>query len=311
MCDIDNTVSVVIIEFNKTICQCHVGYYGNQCENTQRWYRPIMITIYIIELIVMIFNMIWIALYLHYLKRKGPIVMNLSTVGLLLVMIGIILRTIYLVTPSRSVWGMSESSAMTLMSVALVYSVLSLWATAGLLIIGFWAVTLTRTLSTTIRRQTIIFVSILSGIVFVLSTTGMIVIIIGSTIVGSFLVIIPIATMIITLITYTVKISRNHSELSLKNKERKLWIQKSAIALSVSWSIYFLTLVAFPIFNTLRINNFLIILSATFRLVECGVSISLLSLFDVRFRALRRQMPLLVTTQTTEQTSKSRNTSNK
>lgn len=247
-----------------------------------------MMTIYLIELLMMILAFGWSLIHLNNLRKKGRLTINLSTIGIGISSLGYFLRMIYLVMPSRSVWGNIEPSAATLTNVFLVYSVLSLWLTTGTLAVGFWHDALTNTINPELKTRTKYFIVITSIIVFICTITGMILIFNRMIIQGSLCVLIPLFIVISLMIVYLVKIKRIKGNFSKSNQERKRWVERRMITLIVLWSIYLVGLIINPIIGMSGRSELQIVPSATYRLVEICIAPTLMAIFDTHLRSLKR-----------------------
>lgn len=285
-CVSENTVARTVSE-NMTVCTCHIGYYGKECSESWSWYRPIMMTVYIIELIIVIFSLVWSLIHFRELKKKSRLRPNLSTVGLGLSSLGFVLRLAYIVMPSRSVWGNIEPAPVTLVNVVLVYSVTCAWLTTCLLALGFWHDALTHKLKPQLKTRTKYIIIAISLIFLILTITGMVIILNGQILPGTFCILIPTFIVIVVMIVYTIKIKHMRGQFSITNAMRKRWIEDILSALCALWSFYFFALILYPIMSIVGKTDLIIIPSALYRILESAIAPLLVAIFDTRCLSLR------------------------
>lgn len=281
-CILENSVNID----NSTGCSCQRGYYGEYCQNHYEWYGPVMIATYMVLMVTMIVSILWSG---FRIRKFSECRLNVMFIAMILNIIACSLRIVYLVLPTRAVYGAIESNAVTLSSTFLVYASISLWLAATLLVIGFWHDALCNGMNTVLTTHTRTMVITTSTIVFIFMVVGMIFILSGSLIVGLLIVLVPLVITIIVLIVYSVKINRIKDVVGANNKKKR-WASLIFNLLNGTWILYIVSLMITPAFNSDSVAAYSIIPSILYRLCEGVISILLMLLFDHRARVLRSLM---------------------
>lgn len=287
MCVGENTISV-IQKSNHTICDCFQGYYGERCEKQLTWYRPALITLYVLVTMSMVAHIVMSGFRFRYYYIRGY--KNLSTIVILLNSLAALLRIIYMWVPSKAVYDISSPI---LVRTILNYVSLALNVVASALLIAFWYEVLKakmrlkthfRTKAFAIFFAVLMVVGLIPGIVFIAH---------DSIFIGIVFIVTPIFTnsvFIFGVVLYMFNVK--HELMSAKNTSRKDWVLRWLLVLCFSWLGFMTALILTVVMGDLS-ETFRIIPQTILQLSYVMISFSIVGSLDFKWFSLRKHHTIL------------------
>lgn len=288
------------METNKTICSehytssydittdrclCYQGYYGKSCQHRIEWFGTILLIFNILESIILVLCGGWTIIRGYYMLKKKRL-NKLVNLILILTLIGTISRFVYNWLPSVTMWGAPEGKIVTIVKVIILYFNVICWLCATTLIAAFWYDVLR--LKRNITTKSKIVVLVLTLIEFIFYVIGVVLYFFEWAYLAIAGVNVLIFINIIFVIFYCVKIKNIKMKLmSTNNIAKKNWSSFLLIVVSVTWSIYLLSLLISILLSSLAQNYFLIITSCLYKICGAIINLSILLLLDYQAASLR------------------------
>eukprot|EP01128_Nolandella_sp_AFSM9_P004084 TRINITY_DN178_c0_g1_i2.p1 TRINITY_DN178_c0_g1~~TRINITY_DN178_c0_g1_i2.p1 ORF type:complete len:431 (+),score=77.76 TRINITY_DN178_c0_g1_i2:181-1473(+) len=224
-------------------CLCHPPFTESDCGTPFTYWLPTVHTLAYLGLVLMSVVLLWTLLKLAHLVKTGKFSMNLSVVSICLSLVAILLKFVALgIGFGNNSFSLKWSSPSSFDAYSIILNFctvfpLVLWMAAHSLVVGFWFELLTRKINRSYANR-VRLVCILGAALMLVCILG--VALYGSlTLLGSFLVLVPLVINTLGLIIITILIScfptKNMSE---KNKIKKAYAVKCFTFISVMWIIY-------------------------------------------------------------------------